>query len=861
MDISYAQSVKMYYRSSLLSVPGVRGLATTMEGDTPVIVAYTSGTIPNLPATIEGIPVRYKVRKPLTQFGDKVQFSAMMPTAEQMATDTERYARFLKQRPIYAGIQIAAMVPSEGYVAYVGTLGLILHNVIINGVAQDCILTNRHVAKYSYQGYEFYQITQPAVMNNPENIANRIGEFLVGYNGEDGALYVDTDWAICKLEPGILTSDAGERLTIAGTARFGDCLAPPAIGTPVFKTGRTSAVSRGLVASLDYEDDIYDDYGNIIYHFTDSILINPVPFNEPFGLPGDSGSAIYTDNSMIGLLFAGNGVDETAVCKNQNILKNCPVDMHLENATFSLKADPHIPQFFSITFLIPTEIDCVRPCFWSRQKTHLYHTGLDEKIESYGDFPNVGIFEFPYQGGWEMIESYYWGGMTYMTVPMIVGPDGTLGILVMHMEGQFEESTGGMVPVDRNLVGSIQLNNVEIYQDKPFFSFTESGFVMNSFTNGPIPGENTLIVKDKAGNTIYNETMTLDRYRGFVRYIDGSTPNPAVKTRLAVHVYPMGLQAKVTATGVQLPVGSGLKMVVPPGQVTYSVSAPGCSTVTKTITIAEGHDVEEYVTLSVDPNMPGSLMITIMEGKDHYSWVNVKNSAGEVIWDDWAGPFLAGVPADDYVVDITTQGGVKKTFNVSVEPHSTNYYFIDMLQPLPATAGILVDLKPNNATVSISGIAQPIPNLTKVDLPPGTITYTISATGYQSKTGTMTLSEGQKQFLNEYLVPNDEPITDSYLKINADPEDSTININHKLATNHTAVPVPSNVAVPYSVTKSGFTPKEGTETVGSGQTKELFITLTQGPTPPPPPNNWKKWAIIGGIGVAAVGGTVLLLRD
>jgi len=79
------------------------------------------------------------------------------------------------------------------------------------------------------------------------------------------------------------------------------------IGEKVYKNGATTGKTFGQIRSLNYTAKI--DLGGVNAVFVDQIQITSGLPNNSFSLGGDSGSLIrsYTDNSFLGLLFAGNG--------------------------------------------------------------------------------------------------------------------------------------------------------------------------------------------------------------------------------------------------------------------------------------------------------------------------------------------------------------------------------------------------------------------------------------------------------------------------------------------------------------------------------------------------------------------------
>lgn len=73
------------------------------------------------------------------------------------------------------------------------------------------------------------------------------------------------------------------------------------------KSGRTSELTKGPVYSNNATVSV--NYGEFVAYFTNQILVI-----NPFGSPGDSGSAVFDANmNLVGLLFAGS-ISHTVVC-------------------------------------------------------------------------------------------------------------------------------------------------------------------------------------------------------------------------------------------------------------------------------------------------------------------------------------------------------------------------------------------------------------------------------------------------------------------------------------------------------------------------------------------------------------------
>ncbi len=73
----------------------------------------------------------------------------------------------------------------------------------------------------------------------------------------------------------------------------------PRLGMPVIKSGRTSALTQGIITQLDVTVDVR--YGGRVARFVDQIMVTP------FSQPGDSGSLVLDyERRAVGLLFSGS---------------------------------------------------------------------------------------------------------------------------------------------------------------------------------------------------------------------------------------------------------------------------------------------------------------------------------------------------------------------------------------------------------------------------------------------------------------------------------------------------------------------------------------------------------------------------
>ena len=197
--------------------------------------------------------------------------------------------------PIVPGISVANVKETAG------TIGCIVYN------RQDgtpYILSNWHVL-HGPQGEIGDLIVQPGPYDDNRVQLNRLGQLVRSYLGVAG------DCAVASIEdrnfdPTIF--ELGVRVERLGEAELGD---------RVIKSGRTTAVTHGIVIRIDTIIKI--DYGGTVGEqavggFEIGLDNDHLPENGEVSMGGDSGSAwLFKDNNgrttniMAGLHFAGEG--------------------------------------------------------------------------------------------------------------------------------------------------------------------------------------------------------------------------------------------------------------------------------------------------------------------------------------------------------------------------------------------------------------------------------------------------------------------------------------------------------------------------------------------------------------------------
>ena len=205
----------------------------------------------------------------------------------------ERTGRY---RPILGGISVGH------YSITAGTLGLVL----LDRDDEPVILSNNHVLANSSsvrkdRAKRGDEILQPGKYDGglrPKDTVAYLKDWVK--LDETGINYVDA--AIAKVDPSV-----GYKYEILGLP-YPTGFGTAKVNETVRKSGRTSEVTSGPVATDNATVSV--NYGEFVATFTDCYLVI-----NPFGRPGDSGSAVLNSKGeLIGLLFAGS-MSHTVVCK------------------------------------------------------------------------------------------------------------------------------------------------------------------------------------------------------------------------------------------------------------------------------------------------------------------------------------------------------------------------------------------------------------------------------------------------------------------------------------------------------------------------------------------------------------------
>ena len=177
-----------------------------------------------------------------------------------------------------------------------GTIGAIVRDSGSDTGARY-ILSNNHVLAAANRGTVGDAILQPGPKDGGTARTDVIGA-LARFVPLDFSNPNRVDAAIAKVDPADVDPVICGIGPIRGTVKA-------ASEMTVFKHGRTSGMTRGVITDVDA--DIKVRYATGEARFLNTILVRGVPPTTPFGQPGDSGAAIVDDSGrMCGLLFGGS---------------------------------------------------------------------------------------------------------------------------------------------------------------------------------------------------------------------------------------------------------------------------------------------------------------------------------------------------------------------------------------------------------------------------------------------------------------------------------------------------------------------------------------------------------------------------
>ena len=190
------------------------------------------------------------------------------------------------------------------------------------------ILSNNHVLADQNKAKPGDLVVQPGLVDVKciKAQSDSVATFSRAINLKFGSNINNVDAAIAAVQPGQVSPDILFIGPIAGTT------ATPTVGLAVQKMGRTSCLTTGVIAALDANLSV--NYSETqkpkLAKFSNQILVTGSISTPQFGVPGDSGSLIVTDDSCpraVGLLFAGSSGGPTIANPISSVLSSLGVSM------------------------------------------------------------------------------------------------------------------------------------------------------------------------------------------------------------------------------------------------------------------------------------------------------------------------------------------------------------------------------------------------------------------------------------------------------------------------------------------------------------------------------------------------------
>lgn len=289
MSLTHVKHVLEKYRSMLFELPNVVGFTPRIVDDKAVIVLFLEREpIPGeLPHVLDGMQVMYEVTGGF-----------------ELLSRTDRI------RPAVGGISIG-----HGDIKTAGTLGAIM----VIGETRYLMSCNHVIAGFN-RANPGDPIIQPGQFDNGSSPCDNIAYLDSFYHVKFPLATNKLDFAIAEVTPEYVDDLILDTFPLRemGSDRF---LAPISRGMRVFKSGRTTGITEGVI--VDTDADAWVRFPFWPHIFTDQIRIAPVEGFERFSYRGDSGSCVFTeDGRFVGMVFAGSRKPPytTVVMKARNIV-------------------------------------------------------------------------------------------------------------------------------------------------------------------------------------------------------------------------------------------------------------------------------------------------------------------------------------------------------------------------------------------------------------------------------------------------------------------------------------------------------------------------------------------------------------
>jgi len=279
-----AIEVKERHEKTLLEVPGVAGVAVSLNGESrPAIAIFTeTPEVRGLPASLEDVPV-------VVEVSGKFVARPKPSTPPGKLTPRDRWPR-----PVPIGVSTG----HPGVTA--GTIGARVKDASGNVYA----LSNNHVYANENRANIGDLVLQPGTIDGgiyPDDGIGTLFAYIPIVYGTGSSNEVDAAIALSS------TSLLGNATPSRGYGAPKSTPAAAYINMPVKKFGRTTSLTKGRVYAIEFTVDV--EYESGIARFEHQIVIGPGGFSAG----GDSGSLIVvdakrsaSDRQPVGLLFAGS---------------------------------------------------------------------------------------------------------------------------------------------------------------------------------------------------------------------------------------------------------------------------------------------------------------------------------------------------------------------------------------------------------------------------------------------------------------------------------------------------------------------------------------------------------------------------
>lgn len=320
MDFAELQpTVQLAAREIAAQDPDVHTVGLTLRRSQPVLLAVRRATLraqtTKLPRRVEGLPLRVEEAVhplvPLYKIPGAQAQAASLPEQEQ-------------QCPLRLGLQVQNIAQDvrdgsvgNGY-RTVGTLGCF----VLRGSAVQ-MLSNNHVLAGENEARLGDRIQQPGALELVlEQVVAELSAFVPLTFTPEGQLGMDEDVNLVDAAIAELTTGIGHVRAYLShhPVRAPGLVREPQLGERVYKVGRTTGLTRGQVSAVLVEaGPVGYDAGEA--YFRRSFAVRGL-MGTLFSSGGDSGSAIVAaqDGALLGLLYAGNGV-ETYACPATEALR------------------------------------------------------------------------------------------------------------------------------------------------------------------------------------------------------------------------------------------------------------------------------------------------------------------------------------------------------------------------------------------------------------------------------------------------------------------------------------------------------------------------------------------------------------